>query len=49
MKDFMTHGLDLNSRDTKKLELLTVKSSGDKNVSGTSPIPVINSARAALF
>jgi len=45
----MTYGLHLNSRGTKKLEFLTVKSSGDKNVSGTSRIPVIASERAALF
>jgi hypothetical protein len=38
---FTTHGLHINSRGKKKLTLLTAKNSGDKNVSGTSSIPVI--------
>ena len=47
--DFTTHGLHLNSRGKKQLTLLTAKSLGDKNVSGTSNIPVITSARASPF
>jgi len=43
-EDFTIHGPHLNSTRQKKLTLLIVKSLGDKNVSGTSSIPVINSA-----
>jgi hypothetical protein len=42
-----TRGLHLNSRAKKKLTLLIAKSLGDYNVSGTSSIPVIISARAS--
>ena len=45
----MTHGLHLTSQGKKKLTLFTAKSSGDKNVSDTSSIPVITSASASSF
>ena len=40
-EDFTTHGLYINSRGKKMLTLLTVKSFGDKNMSGASIIHVI--------
>ena len=40
-EEFTTHGLHINSRGKKKLTLVSAKNSGDKNVSGTSSIPVI--------
>jgi len=45
----MTCGLHLSSQGKKKLTLLTANSLGDKNVSGTSSIPVFTSARAPYF
>lgn len=44
-EDFMPHGLHLNLRGTKELELFIVKGSDDKNMSGRSRIPVTTSAR----
>ena len=48
-EDSMNHGLHLNSLGKKKLTLLIAKILGDKNVSGTSTIPVITSAGASPF
>jgi hypothetical protein len=39
----------LHSQGKKKVALLIGKSSGDKNLSGTSSIPVITSTRVSLL
>jgi len=46
---FQREDCHLNSQGKKRLILLTAKSLGDKNVSGTSSIPVITSGRASPF
>ena len=47
-EDFRKHGLHVNSRGKNRLTQLTAKSLSDKNVSGTSSIPVITIVRASL-
>lgn len=46
---FQREDCHLNLLGKKKLTLLIAKSLGDKNVSGTSSIPVITSGRASPF
>ena len=46
---FQSEDCRLNSLGKKQLTLLTAKSLDDKNVSGTSSISVIISARASPF